>query len=160
MYFFFKISWLFFGFVFVFVFLQFSIKMFEWLLSFLDLILISLRRIMLKDTCKRKCLHNEVMNKIDVPWYVMILPQSWLVICYIISAAFRIKPVFVLQIRCEFEWPLCVEIKAWNCFPSCKSNHACFIFRKFQLQPVSNKISIQFWILRKLLSQSISVQIS
>lgn len=30
-------------------------------------ILISLRGIMLKDTCKRKCLHNEVMNKIDVP---------------------------------------------------------------------------------------------
>lgn len=57
----------FFCFVFVFVFLQFSIKMFEWFLSFLDLILISLRRIMLKDTCKRKCLHNEVMNKIDVP---------------------------------------------------------------------------------------------
>lgn len=158
MYFFYKISRILY-FVFVLCSYNLSIMMFGWSLSILDYILISLGRIMLKGTCKRKCLHNEVMNKIDVPWYVMILPQNWLVICYIYPAAFRIKPVFVLQIRCEFEWPLCVEIKAWNCFPACKSNHPCFISRIFQLQPVSNKISIQFWILKKLLSQTKSVQI-
>lgn len=143
MYVFYKISRILY-FVFVLCSYNLSIMMFRWSLSILDYILISLRRIMLKCTCKRKCLHNEVMNKIDVPWYVIILPQNWLVICYTYSAAFRIKPVFVLQIRCEFEWPLCVEIKAWNCFPSCKSNHACLSLENFSCSQFQTKYQSNF----------------
>lgn len=65
MYFFYKILRILY-FVFVLCFYNLSIMMFGWLLLILDYILIFLGRIMFKGICKRKCLYNEVMNKIDV----------------------------------------------------------------------------------------------